>query len=112
MPVITNAHSAELQPWSVSAFAEMVTMPPPVVVDVLVVPVPPVVVDVEVFVPVVVPPEVLVDVEVPVPLVVPVDVVPDVVWHGPSLRLNWPFHSELIMAVAPVTVDLGFSVVT
>jgi hypothetical protein len=68
-------------------------------------------VDVPVDVPVVVP----VDVPVEVPVVVPVEVVPEVlvVWmHGPWLRLNWPPHSELISAVALVTVDPRFKVVT
>ena len=66
MSVITKCHSLESHSWSVKAFAWIVTMPPPVVVEVLVL--PPVVV--EVLVPVVVP----VDVPVDVPVEVPVDV--------------------------------------
>src|SRR5438094_4581888 len=51
MSVITKCHSTELHSWSVNAFAWIVIMPPPVVVDVLVVPA----VVVDVFVPVDVP---------------------------------------------------------
>src|SRR5213596_2593476 len=75
MSVITKCHSTELHSWSVNAFAWIVIMPPPVVVDVLVVPA----VVVDVFVPVDVPVDVpvLVDVPVDVPVEVPVDVVVD-----------------------------------
>lgn len=83
MSVITKCHSVESHSWSSKAFAWMVIVvsPPPVVVDVLVVPVVPVdveaVVPPDVLVPVDVPVVVLVDVPVEVPVDVPVDVVPD-----------------------------------
>ena len=74
MSVITKCHSTELHSWSVNAFAWIVIMPPPVVVDVLVVPAVVVDVFVPVDVPVLVPVEEAVVVVVDVPVVVPVEV--------------------------------------
>ena len=85
-PVITKCQSLELHSWSCNAFAWIVTIPPPVEVEVLVVPVVPV----EEVVPV--PPEVdvpvVVDVEVLVPVDVPVDV-PVVVPPVPQLIVKF-----------------------
>ena len=121
-PVITKCHSLELHSWSVSAFAWIVTMPAPAVVDVPVVPVVPV--DVEVPVPPEV--DVDVDVEVPVPVVVDVPVpvvVPVLVPPVPQLIVKFmnlsppaagvlcrtcnvciPFASVVIVAVVQLPV--------
>jgi hypothetical protein len=82
MSVITKCHSVESHSWSSSALAWMTVVPPPVVVDVEVVPVVPV--DVEVPVPPDV--EVEVDVLVPPEVLVEDELVPDVF----VLQLLWP----------------------
>src|SRR5438270_13919949 len=94
MSVITKCHSTELHSWSVNAFAWIVIMPPPVVVDVLVVPA----VVVEVLVPVDVPVDVPVVVLVEVPLVLsPPELLPPVVFA--------PVVSSPPELVPPVVVD-------